>query len=86
MYSSMQDSKIAANHKAVNEIYLATVAIDDFSLSSGQVSDLFAIAYQCPFVGGSGVYQARALLHFAPGILTYDEYELCDISSSPNSQ
>ncbi|MCC6575706.1 MAG: hypothetical protein IT228_00025, partial [Flavobacteriales bacterium] len=44
---------IEANEKAVNEVYLATIGKDVDGFTTTQANDLFAIANQCPMVGGN---------------------------------
>ena len=62
---------------AVNEIYLATIGkeVDHFTVD--QTSTLFAIANQCPMVGGNAVFRARALYSLLDDTQTYDDELLC---------
>jgi hypothetical protein len=49
------------NEKTVNDIYLATIAQQNYNFTTSQAASLLAIALQCPFAGGTAVYKARAL-------------------------
>jgi PKD repeat protein/ABC-type transporter Mla MlaB component len=49
------------NDKLANEIYLATIAKENYTLSENQIQTLEGIVYQCPLLGGPGVYKARSL-------------------------
>jgi hypothetical protein len=65
------------NAKAVNEIHLATIGkeVDHFTVD--QTSLLFAIANQCPMVGGNAVFRARALYSLIDEGQGYDDELLC---------
>lgn len=52
---------IESNQKQVNDIYLGTVAKDVGIFTPAQATQLFAIANQCPMLGGNAVFRARAL-------------------------
>jgi hypothetical protein len=56
---------VVSNIISLDSIYINT-ALSTFSRYSTQQEDsiLFAIAHQCPMIGGRAVYQARALLSF----------------------
>lgn len=47
------------NEKIWHGIYLSKLLRGDFDLSTGQMSDLESVAYQCPLDGGGVVYAAR---------------------------
>ena len=68
---------IETNQKQVNEIYLATIAKDVKEFTTEQAVDLFAIADQCPMVGGNAVYRARALYSLIDEEQVYDDEALC---------
>lgn len=53
-----------SNEKTVNDIYLSTIAKDNYELDHKNITDLLAIANQCPVEGGNAVYNARAILNF----------------------
>ena len=52
---------IESNQKAVNDIYLKSLAIGK-QPDSMQIVQLTEIAYQKPYIGGNAVYSARAIL------------------------
>ena len=68
------------NEKAVNEIFLNTVAINQFSFSESQTSTLRAIADDCPLSGGEAVLRARAMLTLIDeSPVAYDDDDLCGV-------
>lgn len=68
---------IEANEKAVHDIYLATIGkdVDEFSIT--QADDLFAIANQCPMLGGNAVFKARSLYWMIDDSHHFDDQLLC---------
>ncbi len=68
---------IEANHKAVNEIYLSTLAKDIAEFTPAQAADLFAVANQCPLTGGNAVFRARAIYSLIDDDQEYDDAALC---------
>lgn len=68
---------IEANHKAVNEVYLSTMAKEITAFTTDQAADLFAVANQCPLTGGNAVFRARALYGLIDDEQQYDDAELC---------
>ncbi|MBL7965323.1 MAG: hypothetical protein JNM31_15915 [Flavobacteriales bacterium] len=68
---------IEVNEKTVNDIYLATVGKDLDSFSSDQTSVLFAIANQCPMLGGNAVFKARSLYWLINDSYDFDDPLLC---------
>jgi hypothetical protein len=68
---------IEANHKAVNEVYLSTVAKDLDVFTPEQAVVLFSVADQCPLTGGNAVFRARALYSLIDDALEFDDAELC---------
>ncbi len=68
---------IEANEKNVNEVYLATVGKDVDSFTTTQADDLFAIANQCPMVGGNSVFKARSLYWLIDDSYDFDDQALC---------
>ena len=66
-----------SNEKIVNDIYLRTLAINDYSLTDQQVNDLEQIIYQCPSIGGEAVVKARILYELVNDHIFYDDDELC---------
>ncbi|MCC6410103.1 MAG: T9SS type A sorting domain-containing protein [Saprospiraceae bacterium] len=67
---------IEVNHQDVNRIVLTMLKTD--SLSGTDITELEAIAGQCPLEGGDAVYEARAVVAYLIGT-TYDDTELCDV-------
>ncbi len=55
------DNLLEQNRKTVQRLYLQTLGMGIFQLNPQQLSESEAIAEQCPLVGGSAVYAARAL-------------------------
>ncbi len=65
------------NEKAVNSIYLVTVAKGISSFNSDQLDVLHFVANQCPLEGGGAVYQARSLLWLTDSELWWDDEAIC---------
>ena len=68
---------IEGNAKTVNEVYLATIGKDVDDFTTTQTSDLFAIANQCPLVGGNAEFRARSLYALIDDDVEYDDANLC---------
>ena len=64
------------NEKTVNDIYLNTVAQNNFSLTTQQIAELDSIVWQCPDMGGEVVLRARVLYSLAVDT-TFDDRDLC---------
>jgi len=67
----------AQNLKAVTRIYLETASQSNFTLDPDQFAEVTAIAEQCPLVGGSAVYQARALYQMHE-VRDFDDSVYCE--------
>ena len=65
------------NYKTVNAIYLSTIAKNVEGFTEQQVEDLFAVANQCPLLGGNAVFQARALYYLVDPEQEFDDPALC---------
>lgn len=68
---------IEGNEKAVNEVFLATIGKDVDGFTANQSDDLFAIANQCPMVGGNAVFKARSLYWLIDDSYDFDDQALC---------
>jgi hypothetical protein len=68
------------NEKQVNEIYLITLAKNNFEFTASQQQLLLSIAEQCPVSGGLAVFKARALLSLFSPNLHFDDRQLCESS------
>lgn len=68
---------IEANRKLLDEIYLSTISKDIDTFTVAQSADLFALANQCPMIGGNAVYTARALYRLIDDTYAYDDQLLC---------
>lgn len=68
---------IEDNLKQVNELYLATIAVDTGGFTPTQAGALLAIAAQCPMIGGNAVFKARALYGLIDPAQEYDDALLC---------
>jgi len=75
------------NEKAVNEIFLQTVAIGNFTFSEPQIASLENIAALCPLSDGEAVLRARAMLNLleTPPV-TYDDIAICNGGERSNRQ
>jgi len=63
--------------KAVNEIFLATMAKNIYEYSTAQEATLQFIANLCPALGGSAVYKARSLYYLINDTASYNDANLC---------
>ena len=68
---------IEVNEKSVNDVYLATVGKDVDTFTSDQANALFAIASQCPMLGGNAVFKARSLYWLIDDSYDFDDQLLC---------
>jgi hypothetical protein len=67
-----------ANEKTVNDVYLNTVALGNYSLSAQQRAALYPVTLQCPKMGGSTVFLARALYRLEdPSAIFYNDLNAC---------
>jgi hypothetical protein len=66
------------NEKTVNNIYLNTIARNNFSLDSVQSYLIYSIAIQCPLTGGASVYMARSILSLINDSLWIDDDLVCN--------
>jgi hypothetical protein len=69
------------NERTVNDIFLNTVAQGIYDFTSSQRDSLNAIANQCPKMGGSVVYKARALYQLVEE-RNYNDQDICFPSHS----
>lgn len=65
-----------ANEKAVNDIFLHTIAKGNADFTADQILTLENIANQCPLLGGMAVYAARSLYAIIDNKI-YDDKSLC---------
>ncbi|QQR87172.1 MAG: T9SS type A sorting domain-containing protein [Flavobacteriales bacterium] len=70
---------IEQNAKAVNEIYLSTIAVSGEGLvfDASQEATLLSIASQCPLLGGNPVYQARSMYTLIDEEMDFDDALIC---------
>ena len=68
---------IEANRKMLDEIYLSTLGKDIDTFTVAQADELFAIANQCPMLGGNAVYTARSLYRLIDDRYEYNDQLLC---------
>jgi len=77
--SIASNSTWVSNRKAVNRIYLETLAQGIYTATPQQMSDLLIVASQCMLAGGDAVLQARSLYNsFAETPLVIDDSDICD--------
>jgi len=73
------------NQREVNHIMLQKMLANDWSFSATESEQIEAIANQCPFYGGEGIYRARAL----KAIYALDRYEdeaICNHAATIRTQ
>jgi hypothetical protein len=79
-------NSIEGNERIVNEIYLATMARDDFMFDAARTMQLHDIATQCPLTGGNAVFRARTLYSFINPYMYYNDIETCLLNGTPLRQ
>jgi hypothetical protein len=65
------------NEQTINDIYLTTVASDNYDFTNDQVDSIYSIAWQCPFVGGPAVFRARSLYVYMDDTTFFDDDLIC---------
>ncbi len=65
------------NEKLVNQIYLETIAKENYSFSPSQAQILLSIATQCPYSGGNAVFKARGIHVLIDPEMEYDDENIC---------
>lgn len=65
------------NERLVNEIYLETIAIENFTFTASQTQILLSIATQCPYAGGNAVFKARGMYALIDDDMDYDDENIC---------
>lgn len=68
---------IEENLKTVTDIHLATNGKDVDNFTPEQATALFAIANQCPMIGGNAVFKARSLYALIDDTQEFDDVLLC---------
>lgn len=68
---------LTANRKTVNTIYLQTIAVGNYVLSTAQQNSLWSVAAQCAKAGGNAVLQARAMYAQLVDQTLFDEAAAC---------
>ena len=65
------------NEQDVNSLFLETVAIGIDTFTEAQITELWAIANQCPLAGGDAVFKARSLYSLIDPLVKYEDEERC---------
>ena len=65
------------NEQDVNALFLETVTVGIDTFTEAQITDLWAIANQCPLAGGDGVFKARSLYSLVDPLVKYEDEERC---------
>jgi hypothetical protein len=65
------------NQKAVNSIYLSTLAKGSSNFTTTDQAQLYTIAHQCIYQGGRAVYEARSMYALYSDEV-YDDIALCN--------
>lgn len=67
----------ANNERSVNELYLSTLAKGSYTIDEAQTTLLHDLAFQCPELGGTAVFKARALYEYWFEMQTWDDEAAC---------
>jgi hypothetical protein len=63
--------------RAINDIFLKTIAIGEFEFTPEQMSQITQIAFQCPLKSAAAVYKAREMYALDYPMANFDNYQLC---------
>jgi hypothetical protein len=63
--------------RAINDIFLKTIAIGNFEFTPEQKSQISQIAFQCPLKSAAAVYKAREMYALDYPLQNFDNYLLC---------
>lgn len=77
---------LVANRKALNRIWLETLASGNYNATQSQLDDLLDVALQCYYEGGDAVLQARALYGALAQPLELDDALICTGGGEERSQ
>lgn len=66
------------NERRINEIYLKIVRYGIDTLNDGDSTFIVEMAAQCPYIGGTAVYKARALLATYMPSQLFDDIKICN--------
>lgn len=77
---------LIANRKALNRIWLETLASGNYNATQSQLDDLLDIALQCYYEGGDAVLQARALYGTLAQPLDLEDALICTGGGEERSQ
>ena len=65
------------NEKIMNDIYLSTIAKDNYDFTEDQINNIYNIAWQCSFTGGPAVYSARSFYGLLDDSTYFDDDIIC---------
>ncbi len=69
------------SQKAANDVYLNTIAKHTYGFTVAQWDTIVELAFLCPYINGTAVFQARALFRLNIDTVDFDDRVLC--GSSP---
>ncbi len=61
----------------INEIFLSTIAVGNFSFDAQQMNKIRRIAYSCPLMSPSAVYKAREMYGIDHPLANFDNELFC---------
>lgn len=64
--------------KTINEIYLNTLAMGEYSFSPAEMEQITTIAWQCPLKSAAAVYKARSMYALVHPFTRFDNYSICN--------
>ncbi|MBK6988533.1 MAG: T9SS type A sorting domain-containing protein [Bacteroidetes bacterium] len=80
--SVVTSNLIEQNMKIVNSVKLETIAKGIFSFSETQQEQITQVAFQCPYIGGKSVYDARGLYALIDEEYFFDDDGICNSTGS----
>jgi len=70
------------NRKAMNELYLRTVARSQTTFSASEKQIIYNMAARCPYSDGEAVYLARTMYNLIEPTAAFDDDEICNAVAS----
>lgn len=65
------------NRKAMNELYLRTIARSQTTFSAAERQMIYSMAIRCPYSDGEAIYLARTMFNLIEPTAAFDDEQLC---------
>jgi hypothetical protein len=70
------------NRKAMNELYLRTIARSQTTFSAAERQMIYSMAIRCPYSDGEAIYLARTMFNLIEPTAAFDDDEICNAAAS----